>query len=70
MWAKIKLWCLDHEKICLPIILIAIILIWWLPEFFYKGAVTLFLLFKAWEIATDKSTNSLVKDIKNAKPNS
>ena len=65
--SKLKTWLLDHEKALLPVILLAVILIWFLPEYFYKGAVTLFLGFKFYEIWTDKSATSMLKTL-TAKP--
>ena len=64
MWKTIKTWLLDHEKLMIPVYALAIVLIFMFPQYLYQIPLTLFFLYKIFTIATDKSTNSTVKEIR------
>lgn len=67
-WIKKKIitarqWLDDHEKILIPIYIAAIYLWIKYPEYIEKVGIA-FLAFKVFDIGTDKSSNSMLKNMK------
>lgn len=58
-----KTWLADHEKILIPIYIVAIYLWRAYPEYVENAGIA-FLLYKIFDIGTDKSSNSMLKDMK------
>jgi hypothetical protein len=64
MWKSLKTWLADNEKLALIPYAIAIPMIFLFPQYLFQIPLALFLLYKVWDVATDKSTNSVVKEIR------
>ncbi len=64
MWKTIKTWLADNEKLQIIPYTIAIPMIYLFPEYLFQIPLTIFFALKIWDIATDKSTNSTVKEIR------
>ncbi len=64
MWKSFKVWLLDNEKLHIIPYAIAIPMIFIFPQYLFQIPLVLFFSFKIWDIATDKSTNSVVKEIR------
>lgn len=56
-------WATDHEKCLIPIYIIAILMIFYAPQFLYPTILSALCLFRIYEIATDKSNSSMLKTL-------